>query len=108
MKLVQRYYNSEAECIETLETLRDYYDNEMPEEERQELTFEEFIGNCCDKNGALTPIPDEFKGKLYFDFQHNDIVDRRTMLNRLETEYGFDEFTPISEAWEYFWEVETR
>ena len=108
MKLVQRYYNCENECIETLDTLRDYFENILPEEERHETTFEEFVENCCDKNGALTPVPDEYTGRLFYDFQHGDVVSKRIMWDRLEREYGFDEFTHLSEMWDYCFEIERK
>ena len=34
--------------------------------------------------------------------QYGDLRRVDGMLDRLEAEYGFDDFTPMSEAWNYF------
>ena len=38
----------------------------------------------------------------YMDLQYGDLLEADEMLDRLEAEYGFDDFTPMSEAWNYF------
>ena len=38
----------------------------------------------------------------YMDLQHGDMLTVDDMLDRLEAEYGFDDFTPMSELWNYF------
>ena len=38
----------------------------------------------------------------YMDLQTGELVTLDEMLDRLEAEYGFDDFTPMSEAWNYF------
>lgn len=38
----------------------------------------------------------------YMDLQYGDLLTVDEMLDRLETEYGFYDFTPMSEAWNYF------
>lgn len=38
----------------------------------------------------------------YMDLQHGDLLTVGDMLDRLEAEYGFYDFTPMSEAWNYF------
>lgn len=38
----------------------------------------------------------------YMDLQYGDLLTADEMLDRLEAEYGFDDFTPMSEAWNYF------
>ena len=38
----------------------------------------------------------------YMDLQYGDLLTVDDMLDRLEAEYGFDDFTPMSELWNYF------
>ena len=38
----------------------------------------------------------------YMDLQTGELVALGEMLELLESEYGFDDFTPMSEAWNYF------
>ena len=38
----------------------------------------------------------------YVEFDTLEIVSRAEMLRRLESDYDFDEYTPISELWNYF------
>lgn len=38
----------------------------------------------------------------YRDLQRGDLLTAEEMLDRLESEYGFDDFTPMSEMWNYF------
>ena len=38
----------------------------------------------------------------YMDLQNGDLLTVGEMLDRLEAEYGFSDFTPMSELWNYF------
>ena len=38
----------------------------------------------------------------YMDIQNGNLVTLDEMLELLESEYGFDDFTPMSELWNYF------
>ena len=38
----------------------------------------------------------------YMDLQHGDLLTLDKMLDRLEDEYGFWDYTPMSEMWNYF------
>ena len=38
----------------------------------------------------------------YMDIQNGNLVTLDEMLELLEAEYGFDDFTPMSEMWNYF------
>lgn len=38
----------------------------------------------------------------YIEFETLEIVSRSEMLRRLEEQYDFDEWTPISDLWNYF------
>lgn len=102
----RRFYNTEYQCIVTLEELREWFETEADEAER-EGGFSGYVGNCCSKNGYLVPIPDKYAQgtKLYYDFCHGDVISWREVVDRLEFEYHFDEFTPMSEMWEYFMKI---
>lgn len=115
--MTARYYDFETDSVLTWDELYRQWQDEIAQAEESAIdfgsfrdeyciTFGEHIANCCGKNGTLIPIPDEFTGRAYYDIDHGDIVDRKTAYHRLETEYGFDDFTPTSEMWEYFIKIE--
>lgn len=39
---------------------------------------------------------------LYIDIDTGEILSYSEMIDRAEKEYGFDEYTPMSELWECF------
>lgn len=104
-----RFYDTEHEVILPRSALENSFFFDLTEEERDSFeTFEHYLEACSTaSNGVLESIPDELTQRvLWVEISTGELMNRRKRDEILENKYEFDEFTPESEIWEYFFSVQ--
>ena len=71
----RRFYDIETDEVVSFPQLAIEFLDFMTDEERNGRTLDEYINDCCGKNGTLTEIPEKIIARIPHDFEPNVIID---------------------------------